>query len=133
MSPKIPESRGSVCRNDSTTNRTDKARKIHPLITKIQYLIKILGVINAFQKQRGVSMAGMGGHLAPEWGVTIGRNIHQFNEQDTDKIDVSDKYKMDMSKFVNDGSMSQIVQININYSSFGVGFIHDKSIFMRLS
>ena len=66
MSPKIILNRGSVCRNDSTTNRTDKTRKILLLNTKIQYLIKILGVINAFQKQRGVSMAGM--------GVTLLRN-----------------------------------------------------------
>jgi len=40
--------------------------------------------------------------------------IHQFSEQDTDKIDVNDIYRTDLSKFVNDGSMSPVIQLNIN-------------------
>lgn len=40
--------------------------------------------------------------------------IYQFSEQDTDKIDVNDTCKTDISKFVNDGSMSPSVQLSIN-------------------
>lgn len=40
--------------------------------------------------------------------------MHSFNENDKDKIDVKDSYRADVLKFVSDGSMSTIIQSNIN-------------------
>jgi len=72
---------GSVCRNDSRIIHTDKTKETPKLQLNIQCIKETKELISNSQKLKEASITGMGGHLAPEWGGRIDRNIHYISEK----------------------------------------------------
>lgn len=77
MSALVFKHQGSICRNDSVINHTDKTRKNPKLQPNIQCFIKTMEFISASQKQGGQyhrnvgsPCSGMGGQYRPEYTQT---------------------------------------------------------------